>query len=89
LDIPIAGALVYRASAMIGQLRFYDRATGWGVIVGDDGALYMLDGQRLSGPPLRLGERIRFEPATGPGGLRATGAQRLSVFTKGSPNAAR
>jgi len=72
---------------MTGQLRFYDRATAWGVIIGDDGTLYMLDGQHLTAPPLRLGERMRFEPATGPGGLRATGIERLSVFTK--PNGAR
>lgn len=73
---------------MLGQLRFYDRVSGWGVIAGDDGMLYMLDGQRLTGAPLRLGERMRFEPAAAPGGLRATAVQRLSVFTK-SPNVAR
>jgi hypothetical protein len=87
LDIPSARTRGYRRSAMTGQLRFYDRPSGWGVIAGDDGTLYMLDGQHLTAPPLRVGERLRFEPATAPGGWRATGIQRLSVFTK--PNGAR
>jgi hypothetical protein len=38
---------------------------------------------------LRDGERVRFEPATGPGGPRATGVQRLSPFTKWPTSAAR
>jgi cold shock CspA family protein len=75
--------------AMTGRLRFYDHATAWGVIVADEGGLYMLYGQPVTGAPLREGERVRFEPATGPGGLRAAGVQRLSPFTKWPTNAAR
>jgi cold shock CspA family protein len=63
---------------MTGGLRFYDRPTGWGIILGDDGQLYMIQG-RIAGPPLREGERFRFEPASGPGGLRATSIERLSA----------
>ena len=43
----------------------------------------------VTGAPLRDGERVRFEPATGPGGPRATGVQRLSPFTKWPTSAAR
>jgi cold shock CspA family protein len=64
---------------MTGRLRFYDAPTAWGVVLGDDGQLYMLLGQPASGVPLRVGERIRFEPAPGPGGPRATAVQRLDA----------
>jgi cold shock CspA family protein len=74
---------------MTGRLRFYDHATRWGVVVADEGGLYMLYGQPATGPPLREGERVRFEPAAGPGGARAIGVQRLSPFTKGPTSAAR
>ncbi len=76
---------------MIGCLRFYDAASRWGVIVADEGGLYMLQAALPSGPPLREGERLRFDATPGPGGLRATAVQRLSPtaaprptpFTKG------
>ena len=74
---------------MTGCLRFYDPATRWGVIVADDGGLYMVLGQYVPGAALREGERLRFEAASGPGGLRATGVQRLTTFTKGPMSAAR
>jgi len=64
---------------MTGRLRFYDLPTAWGVVLGDDGQLYMIVGQPTSGVPFRLGERIRFEPVPGPGGPRATGVQRLDA----------
>ena len=64
---------------MTGRLRFYDAPTAWGLVVGDDGHLYMIHGQPASGAPLRVGERVRFEPSTGPGGLRATGVHRLTT----------
>ena len=79
----------YRVPAMTGCLRFYDQPTRWGVIVADDGGLYMILGQHVAGPPLREGERVRFDGAAGPGGLRATAVQRLTPFAKGPTNAAR
>ena len=72
---------------MIGRLRFYDSPTAWGVVLGDDGQLYMIQGQPASGVPLRVGERIRFDPAPGPGGLRATAVQRLDVVKGAGPGA--
>jgi len=82
---------------MIGCLRFYDAASRWGVIVADEGGLYMIQGALPSGPPLREGDRLRFDAAPGPGGLRATAIQRLTPtasprstsFTKGPMNSAR
>ena len=53
---------------MTGRLRFYDHAAAWGVIIADEGGLYMLFGQPAVGVPLREGERVRFEPVAGPGG---------------------
>jgi hypothetical protein len=72
----------YGGRAMTGRVRFYDGATRWGVVAGDDGSLYMIHGQP-PGPPLREGERIRFEPTAAPGGPRATSIQRLSPFARG------
>jgi cold shock CspA family protein len=81
LDILRACDRHYRELAMTGCVRFYDGATRWGVVVGDDGGLYMIQGQPL-GPPFRDGERIRFEPMQAPGGPRATSIQRLGVFPR-------
>jgi hypothetical protein len=80
LDIPRRGDVDYREPAMTGRLRFYDVPTAWGVVVGDDGHLYMMQGQPTSGVPVRVGERVRFEPVTGRGGPRATGVQRLDTL---------
>ncbi|HXJ78939.1 MAG TPA: hypothetical protein VMS64_09685 [Candidatus Methylomirabilis sp.] len=62
---------------MVGQLKFYDESTAWGVILGADGGLYALRGARLTGPPLRVGERVVFEPEPAPGGPRATAVRRI------------
>jgi cold shock CspA family protein len=64
---------------MTGRLHFYDPPTAWGVIVGDDGQLYTVHGHQVPGPPLREGERVRFEPIKGPGGLRASGIRRMAA----------
>jgi cold shock CspA family protein len=62
---------------MNGLVKFYDEPTGWGLIVGDDGALYMLRGGQLADAAPRVGERVAFEPQTGVGGLRAAAVRRL------------
>ena len=62
---------------MDGQIKFYDESTAWGVIVGDDGGLYVVRGARLPGPPLQVGERVAFEPQPAPGGPRASAVRRL------------
>ena len=64
-------------SPVNGQVKFYDEATAWGVIQGDDGALYGVTGTRLSGPPLRVGELVLFEPQAAAGGPRAASIRRL------------
>ena len=63
---------------MNGQVKFYDEPTGWGLIVGDDGALYMLRGGQLADAAPRVGERVAFEPQAGVGGLRAAAVRRIA-----------
>lgn len=62
---------------MRGELRFYDDASRWGVILGEDGCLYMLRAGDVPAPAPRVGEKVAFEPAPGPGGLRASTVRRL------------
>lgn len=62
---------------MVGEIRFYDQSTAWGVIQGADGGLYAVRGAQLSGPPLQVGERVVFEPQPAPGGPRATAVRRI------------
>ena len=61
-----------------GQIKFYDESTAWGLILGDDGGLYVVRGTLLSGPPLQVGDRVVFEPRPAPGGPRAAGVQRVA-----------
>lgn len=70
---------------MIGQVKFYDEPTDWGLILGSDGALYSVQRARLPGPPLQVGERVRFEPQEAPGGPRATDVRRLTVASTPRP----
>jgi cold shock CspA family protein len=63
---------------MHGQIKFYDEPSAWGIILGDDGALYVVRGARIPGPPLRVGERVAFEPRPAPGGPRAAAVRRVS-----------
>jgi cold shock CspA family protein len=62
---------------MNGLVKFYDEPSAWGLIVGDDGALYTLRGGQWSGPPPREGESVVFEPQPAPGGPRASGVRRI------------
>jgi hypothetical protein len=61
---------------VIGKLKFYDEATAWGLIVGDDGGLYGVRGSQLPGPPPRVGEVLLFESQPAPGGPRAIAVRR-------------
>jgi cold shock CspA family protein len=71
-----------------GRLRFYDGPTAWGLIVGDDGHLYMLHGRDVLGTPLREGERVRFAPVRRAGGLSAIRVQRVVPVSGGAPSEA-
>lgn len=55
-----------------GRVEFYDRPTAWGLIVGDDQDLYVVRGRDGRGTAPRVGERVSFEPQSGPDGKRAT-----------------
>jgi cold shock CspA family protein len=59
------------ALVVIGQIKFYDEATAWGVIQGADGGLYAMRGDQFSGPPFQVGDQVVFEPQPAPGGPRA------------------
>jgi cold shock CspA family protein len=62
---------------VIGQIKFYDESTAWGVIQGADGGLYAMRGDQFSGPPLQVGDRVVFEPQPAPGGPRAAAVRRM------------
>ncbi len=64
---------------MDGQIKFYDEPTAWGIILGDDGALYVVRTARIPGPPLRVGDRVVFEPRPAPGGPRASSVRRVAT----------
>jgi cold shock CspA family protein len=56
---------------MLGLLGFYDEATAWGLILGEDGRLYAVRRSHMLEPGPQPGDRVTFEPRRGPGGLRA------------------
>jgi hypothetical protein len=60
-----------------GQVEFYDEATAWGLIRGDDGHLYDWRGGLISGAPPSVGDKVVFEPQAAPGGRRAIGVRRV------------
>jgi cold shock CspA family protein len=63
--------------AVIGEVKFYDEASAWGLILGADGGLYVVRGTQLPGAPLRVGEQVSFEPQPAQGGPRAARVRRL------------
>ena len=64
---------------MNGVVKVSDEPSAWGLSVGDDGALYVLRGAQLPGPPPRVDEPVVFEPQPAPGGLRASGVRRIAA----------
>ena len=64
---------------MTGELKFYDARAGWGLIKGDDATLYAVTQTNVAERPLRVGDRVSFEPRTMAGGPQATGVRRQSV----------
>jgi len=75
LDIP-APLRSRHASAVIGQIKFYDESTAWGVIQGADGGLYAMRGDQLTGSRPEVGDRVVFEVQPAPGGPRAISIRR-------------
>jgi cold shock CspA family protein len=62
--------------AVIGQIKFYDDTTAWGIIQGADGGLYAMRGDQLAGPRPAMGDRVVFEVQPAPGGPRAIAIRR-------------
>jgi len=75
LDIPRASRS-RDASVVIGQIKFYDESTAWGLIQGVDGALYAMRGDQLVGSRPEIGDRVVFEVQPAPGGPRAIAIRR-------------
>jgi cold shock CspA family protein len=61
-----------------GRIEFYDRPTGWGLIIGDDQDLYVVRGRDGRGAAPRVGERVSFEPQSGSDGKRAAEVRLVS-----------
>lgn len=61
---------------MTGDMKFYDEATAWGVVVGEDGRLYVVRGPHLVTPRPDAGDAVTFEPRRAPGGLRAVDVRK-------------
>jgi cold shock CspA family protein len=62
-----------------GELKFYDARSGWGVIKGDDTRLYAVTQANVAERPLRVGDRVNFEPRPMAGGPQATAVRRQSA----------
>ena len=71
---------------MTGQVTFLDQPTGWGLVLGDDGRVYVLRRRDVQGPPLVAGDHVSFEPFGSPRGLLALGVQRAPA-PAGTPRA--
>ncbi len=61
---------------MTGRIEFYDEPTAWGVILGEDGRVYVLRGSRTPGAAPRVGDTVIFEPRATTTGLRADAVRR-------------
>jgi hypothetical protein len=64
---------------MQGRIEFYDEPTAWGVILGEDGRVYVLRGSRAPGAAPRVGDAVTFEPLATSTGLRAGTVRRAAA----------
>ena len=63
---------------MTGRIEFYDEPTAWGVILGEDGRVYVVRGTRAPGAGPRVGDTVIFEPRDTTTGLRADTVRRVA-----------
>jgi hypothetical protein len=77
---PPLAARRYVSAAMriTGSMTFYDEPTAWGVILGDDGRLYVVRGSHIVAPPPRAGDKVAFEPRKTSGGLHAVDVRKTA-----------
>src|SRR5207253_2637676 len=85
----LSGHTPRHARAVDGQIKFYDESTAWGIILGDDGGLYVVRGTLRSAPPCRSASaswaKTSWSSATGAGAwgcsssTARTGAPRSST----------
>ncbi len=69
---------------MQGRVEFYDEPTAWGVILGEDGRVYVLRGSRAPGAAPRVGDTVSFEPRATSTGLRADAVRRMPLPRSGT-----
>ncbi len=73
---------------MTGRIEFYDEPTAWGVILGEDGRVYVVRGSRAPAAAPRVGDTVMFEPRDTTTGLRADAVRRVAPAqssVEGSP----
>ncbi|OGK79680.1 MAG: hypothetical protein A2X52_04855 [Candidatus Rokubacteria bacterium GWC2_70_16] len=68
---------------MTGRIEFYDEPTAWGVILGEDGRVYVVRGSRAPGAAPRVGDTVSFEPRDTTTGLRADAVRRAAPARTG------
>jgi cold shock CspA family protein len=68
----------YEDPTITGHLKFYDHPSGWGLILGEDGAVYVVRGDQLVEPAPLIGQKVAFEPQKTRTGLRATSVRRIA-----------
>jgi cold shock CspA family protein len=62
--------------AITGNMTFYDEPSAWGVILGDDGRIYIVRGGHMVAPSPRAGDKVAFEPRKTSSGLRAVDVRK-------------
>jgi cold shock CspA family protein len=71
---------------MTGQVTFLDEPTGWGLILGDDGRVYVLRRRDTQAPVLRPGDPVAFEPLATRRGMLAVAVQRRPAAAGAPPS---
>jgi cold shock CspA family protein len=68
----------YEDLTITGYLKFYDDRSAWGLILGEDGAVYVVRGDQLLEPAALTGQKVAFEPQKTRTGLRAASVRRIA-----------
>jgi len=72
---------------MTGRIEFYDEPTAWGVILGEDGRVYVVRGSRTPAAAPRAGDTVMFEPRDTTTGLRADAVRRVAPAQRSAEGA--
>jgi cold shock CspA family protein len=72
------GVRPYEDPTITGYLKFFDGPSAWGLILGEDGGLYVVRGDQLLEPTPQTGQKVAFEPQKTRTGLRALSVRRIA-----------